>query len=152
MRIAIGGSRKLPAGAGTRLLVRFLAQLAPGTEILLRKGISTEPGGFEVEVLELCQLLQLPVRWCEPQITEKVWGRGSVFVRDLDMVHEADLVLAFVDAGADEYSGTAHLLDKAIEADRPVYGYHVDALGVATRWGENDPNEEWIDLVPAPEA
>jgi hypothetical protein len=152
MRIAIGGSRRLPVGAGTRLLVRFLAQLNPGTEILLRKGINTNPGGFELEVEEVCQLLHLPVVWCIPELTEKLSGRGAVFRRDFDMVHDADLVLAFIDVGADEYSGTAHLLEKAFEADRPVYGYLVDEHGRAQRWGENDPDEAWVDLVPMPDA
>lgn len=104
-----------------------------------------------MEAGDLCALLGLRIRWCLPEPNEKVAGRGSVFVRDLDMVHEADLVLAFVDEEADAYSGTAHLLDKAIEADRPVYGYHVDQEGRATRWGENDPDEHWVDMVPAPD-
>lgn len=153
MRIAVGGSRKLPRGVASRTLVRFLASLPPGTTILLRRGMYTQPGPFEEEVADLCEYLQLPVAWCEPRPTEKVQGRGSVFIRDMDMVAEADLVLTFIIAGEAEYesSGTTHLLQKAIEAERPVYGYWVEPDGTVSRWGENDPEEQWVDRVPNPD-
>lgn len=154
MKIAVGGSRKLPRGSASRLLVRFLAQLPPDAQILLRRGVYTQPGPFEQEVAELCDFLQLEVAWCEPKLDEKVTGRGAVFVRDMNMAADADLVLAFIDVNAPDYetSGTAHLMEKAFEADRPVYGYHVDEDGTAERWGENDPDGVWVDRVPQPEA
>lgn len=154
MKIAVGGSRKLPRGVASRALVRFLASLPQGTTILLRRGIYTQPGPFEQEVAELCDYLQLPVAWCEPRPTEKVQGRGSVFVRDMDMVAEADLVLTFVAAGEAEYesSGTRHLMEKAFEADRPLYGYTVTEDGLSVeRWGDNDPDDQWVDRVPYPD-
>lgn len=153
MKIAIAGSRKLLGGVASRTLVRFLAGLPPGTDILLRRGMYTAPGPFELEVAELCEYLHLPVAWCEPRPTERVQGRGSVFVRDMDMVAEADLVLTFVHEADAEYeaSGTRHVMEKAFEADRPLYGYVVDEGGRVERWGENDPEDRWLDRVPNPD-
>lgn len=155
MKVAIGGSRKLPPGSAVKVLGVFVARLVreDDVEILLRKGINTEPGEFEQDIAELAELVGLKVSWREPQITDKHRGRASVFIRDMDMAAEADLVVAVVEPGFDEYSGTAHFMEKAIEADRPVYGYVWDAsVPILLRIGENDPDDRWSHLVVASRA
>src|SRR5207247_1765334 len=130
VRVAIGGARRLPKGTALKALALFIGRLAEQNpeglnEVLLRQGISTSPGPFEEDVARLSYLMGVDVRWCIPKPTPANPGRQSVFVRDFDMVAEADLVLAFVAPDGDEYSGTAHLLDKAIELGKPVYAYEV---------------------------
>lgn len=151
MKVAIAGSRRLPAGQAPRLLIRFLAALPDDTLILLRKGAFTEPGRFELDVEALCSVLRLDWEWCVPRPTPQTPGRASVYFRDIDMIERADLVLLFFapDEATDGYSGTAHLMDKALDADRPVYAYAVYENGNVTRVGEYDPEHQFADMVPA---
>ena len=152
MKVAIGGARALAPKSAPRLLAAFLLNLPEDGVVMLRRGKMTDPGLFEIEVSDLCRFLSIPVEWRVPEITDRVFGRASVYVRDFDMVAEADLTLVFISAERDpgEYSGTEHLLDKAIELDKPVYAYVVDNDGTVTRYGENDPEDQFADLVPSP--
>jgi hypothetical protein len=149
--VAIAGSRRLPAGQAPRLLVRFLAALPDDAVILLRKGAYTEPGRFERDVENLCSILRMYWEWCVPAPTEDTVGRAAVFYRDIEMVERADLVLLFFDPveAHDGYSGTAHLMDKALDAARPVYAYAVAANGEVSRVGEYDPDHLYADIVPS---
>ena len=151
MKVAIAGSRRLPPGQSPRLLVRFLAAVPEDTVILLRKGTFSEPGRFERDVESLCSVLRLSWEWCQPEPTILTPGRASVFYRDIEMVEKADLVLLFFtpEDAEEGSSGTSHLLIKALDADRPVYGYAVAPDGVITRVGENDPDHLYAEIVPA---
>lgn len=151
MKVVIAGSRRLPAGQAPRLLIRFLASLPDDAVILLRKGAFTEPGRFEIDVESLCSILRLDWEWCMPHPTQETPGRASVYFRDIDMVERADLVLLFFvpEEATDGYSGTAHLLDKALAANRPVYAYSVDLKGTVERVGEYDPDHLYADMVPS---
>lgn len=156
MKVVIAGSRRLPRGQAPRLLIRFLAALPADALILLRHPANPEfgPGPFERDVAALCEVLRMIYQWCQPEPTEETRGRASVFFRDIDMVAKADLVLLFFtpEEASDGYSGTAHLMEKALEQDRPVYAYSVDADGTVARVGEYDPDHLYAELAPAAQA
>jgi len=145
MKIAIAGSRTLPPGLAPRLLVRFLARLPEEAVIMLRRPFhidTTKPGQFELDVERVCAVLHLAVEWRPPDPGETP-GRASVFLRDIEMVEEADLVVAFfqqADWMGD--SGTTHLVEKALEANTPVYAYRVDG-DVVELVGDHDPDDRW---------
>jgi hypothetical protein len=151
MKVAIGGSRRLPAGQAPRLLIRFLVALPADSSILLRTPMSDAPGAFERDVFAVCQAVHLDVVWYRPEPTETTTGRASVYARDIDMIAAADLVLLFFvpEEAVDGYSGTAHLMDKALDQDRIVYAYTVDGTGDVRRFGEYDPEHRYADLVSA---
>lgn len=153
MKVAIAGSRRLPKGHAPRLLIRFLAALPEDAVILLRAPLGRKnTGRFEQDIETLCSILSLLWEWHEPAPTASTPGRASVYVRDIDMVEQADLVILFfaADEVAEGYGGTQHLLDKALVANRPVYAYSVDEYGTIDRVGENDPDHLYADLAPAP--
>jgi len=151
MKIAIAGSRRLPAGQAPRLLVRFLAALPADAVILLRKGAYTEPGRFESDVENLCSILHMWWEWCVPVPTGTTVGRAAVYYRDIEMVERADLVLLFLAAkdATDSHSGTGHLMDKALDAARPVYTYIVHDDGRVERFGEYDPEHLYANIAPS---
>lgn len=151
MRVVIAGSRRLPPGQAPRLLIRFLAGLPDDAVVLLRTGIK-ETGRFEQDVENLCAMLSLRWQWFRPEPTEETPGRASVYRRDIEMIEHADLVILFfaADEVAEGYGGTQHLLDKAFDADRPVYAYSVSDNGIIDRVGEYDPDHLYDDVVPSP--
>lgn len=151
MKVVIAGSRRLPKGQAPRLLIRFLAALPEDAVILLRGPMAKPPGTFEEDVSHLCNVLHLGVGWCRPLPTETAQGRASVYLRDIEMIETADLVLLFFapEEATDGYSGTAHMLDKCLDAARPVYAYAVAEDGAVTRVGEYDPEHLYGDIAPA---
>jgi len=153
MKVAIAGSRRLPAGQAPRLLVRFLAALPEDAIILMRRPASIDamPGMFEIDVSGLASILHLDVEWFKPAPTDRHPGRASVFLRDVEMVSRADLVLLFfasedVEPGT---SGTSHLFDQALQQNRPVYAYAVAADGKVSRVGEYDPEHLYANIAPS---
>jgi hypothetical protein len=151
MNVAIAGSRRLPKGQAPRLLIRFLVALPEDAVILMRRPMVGAPGPFEQDVENLCGVLHLSVQFFKPEPTETTRGRSSVYLRDIEMIEHADLALVFfaADEVADGYSGTTHLLDKALAADRPVYAYAIDEDGHIERVGEYDPDHLYVDIAPS---
>lgn len=130
--------------------MRCLAELPDDAVILLRHPAkSDEPGQFEHDVSVLAGILLLEVEWHRPD-TDATPGRGSVYHRDIEMVEQSDFALLFlVPEDAEEgYSGTMHLMEKAIDAGRPVYAYTVAKDGRVERVGEYDPFHQYSHLVP----
>ena len=153
MKVAIAGSRRLPAGQAPRLLVRFLAALPEDAIILMRRPASIDamPGMFEIDVSGLASILHLDVEWFKPAPTDRHPGRAAVYYRDIEMVERADLVLLFLAAkdATDSHSGTGHLMDKALDAARPVYTYIVHDDGRVERFGEYDPEHLYANIAPS---
>ena len=145
----MAGSRRLPEGQAPRLLIKFFAALPDDAVILLRRGLYTEPNRFESDVENLCHLVRLVVEWCVPDPSDETPGRAATYVRDYSMVESADLVLLFLMSDDDGSSGTAHLQDAALQADRPCYVYGIQDVTV-TRVGEYDPDHLYSELVPQP--
>ncbi len=157
MRVAIAGSRRLPKGQAPRLLIRFLAALPDDAVILMRrpKGdgslAGSLPGPFEMDAQNLCGILHLAAEWFQPEPTDHHPGRASVYLRDIEMIEKADLVILFVhpDEVDTGYSGTMHLLDKALDAARPCYAYSVSPDGKVARVGEYDPDHLYAEIAPS---
>lgn len=151
MRVVIAGSRALPRGQAPRLLARFLAKFDDGDTVLIRTPKMGEPGPFERDVIKLCELFQVEVETFTPEPTPQTPGRGSVFLRDIEMVDKADLVLLFFTPteAVEGYSGTAHMMEKALDAARPVYAYTVSEAGEVHRLGEYDPDDLFSHKVPS---
>jgi hypothetical protein len=117
--------------------------------LLLRHGISTQPSQFDFSVAMSAKLLDWPVRWYIPE----PGGRDQVFYRDIEMVRDADVVLAFFANGAVMEGGTAHVVEKAQDARVPVYAYEWEVEyggdnGHFVRVGEHDPDNTWVRRVP----
>jgi len=150
MIVAIAGSRRLPRGQAPRLLIRFLDNLEEGDRVIVRTPKHGPPGPFEHDVMALCEILDITVETMSPAPTITTPGRASVYFRDIEMVEHADLVLLFFtpEEAVEGYSGTAHLMDKALDADRPVYAYTVGADGLVCRVGEHDPDDLFAGRVP----
>jgi hypothetical protein len=147
--VAIAGSRRLPKGHAVRLLLDFLLHLPEGDRINLRRGIGGS-GEFEHDVLRLCDILQIPVRFWTPEPTKEQPGRMATWVRDLDMAQACEVLLAFVtpDDLADA-SGTLNLIEQAWRSEVATYAYLVDEMGWPHLYGSSDPGEAWTGRVPA---
>jgi hypothetical protein len=153
MKVAIAGSRRLPKGHAPLLLVTFMAKLPDRSVILLRRSMGFDPpGAFEADVSMLAAFLRFDVEWFRPEPTAMTTGRASVYRRDIEMVERSDLVILFfaADEVAEGYGGTQHLLDKALDANRPCYAYSVDEFGTIDRVGEYDPDHQYADMLMAP--
>jgi hypothetical protein len=153
MKVVIAGSRKLPEGKAPFMLIRFLGALPDDAVVMLRTpySIGKLPGLFEKDVDALCDALNIPVEWCAPEPTILSPGRVSVYIRDIDMVAKADLVLLFFtnEDSLYGYSGTTHLMDKALDQNIPMYAYRVEKYGRVERVGEHDPENAFGEMVPA---
>jgi hypothetical protein len=139
MKVIIAGSRQLPTGSAT-FAQPLLDALTKEDTVLLRSPKTGEPGEFEKVIAAYSVYRDVPFRWMRPQPTEENPGRVSVYVRDIDMVAAADsALLFFTKADAEEgYSGTMHLLEKAIDADIKVDAFTVDREFNIERFGSND--------------
>lgn len=146
MKITLAGSHRLPAGTAPRALLHVLLRLPTDCLVLLRAPVSGHCGPFEADVAVVCDILGIAYEYRRPDVVQTP-GRASVFARDIEMVAESDLVLVYLSPEDAEtgYSGTYHLFEKALEDERPVYGWLVgDGL---ERWGEYDPEHLYADLL-----
>lgn len=93
---------------------------------------------------KLAQAFWISVLWFRP---DPDTGPGATYRRDLDLVREADVVLAYFKT-TEMDGGTMHVVEKAIDIDRPVYSYGYTGKGF-TRIGEHDPFGAWTRSVPS---
>jgi hypothetical protein len=145
-RIAVVGSSALDALPQS--LYEYLLDGTPdGTTICLRRPMYGAPGVFERLLHELVTKYSshLALRWCMP---DSDGGRGATFVRDNEMVANADLVLAFFAPHTVMRGGTAHVVETAVDRAVPVYSYVVDNDGLA-RVGDHDPEALWQETLGA---
>lgn len=144
VKIAIGGSRRLPRGVAPRLLLNFLLALPDDATILLRASAYGTRGHFERDVEAVSTVLGLRVETRKPRLLERT-GRASVYVRDIDLAEEADLVVLFFSPADAEsgYSGTFHLFEKALDGFRAVYAWVVYDDGTTTLFGDYDPADTY---------
>lgn len=141
MKIVLAGSRRINSDTLRFRLVQLLKEAPDGAEIHLRRGKWVPMGEFERLVSNIVLDLQIQEHkkittvFHVPEPTDSHPGRASVYLRDIEMIEAADIALLFFDP--DEavmgYSGTAHLLDKALDAGITVEAYTVDAEG-RTHW------------------
>lgn len=147
MKVVIAGSRRLPPGIAPRAILHLLLRLPEDTLVMLRAPASGRIGTFEYDIHNICAILGIAVEWRRPDV-ERTPGRGAVFSRDIEMIAHADLVLLYmVEEDVEEgYSGTYHMYEKALDEDRPVYGWVVRDNSMH-RWGEHDPADQFRSLT-----
>lgn len=129
MRVTFVGSTTLPLKEYAGAILGEIARLPEGTSVLLRRGLKTDPGQFEQLVAQICEQLAIDVEWMLP---EPNGGRAAVFERDIAMAEKSDEVVAFFPPNAVMEGGTAHVVEKAIDADRLTNVYVV--LDGEKRW------------------
>ena len=148
MKIVLAGSRRLPPGTAPRALLHFLLHLPDNTTLLVRRAATGVLGPFERDVEVVADILGMHLEYRQPNTAETP-GRASVFARDIEMVADADFILVFMSVEDSEsgYSGTYHLFEKALDDQRPVYGWVVNDEGHIDRWGEYDPDNLFGDFI-----
>jgi hypothetical protein len=149
MKVAIVGSRTLDLEMVSIPLLDTLTKLPFGAEVLVRSG-NLEMQAFEQLTFRLCAALSIPVAIRTPDLGT---GRAGVFDRDIRMVEESDAVIAFFDPEHVMLGGTGHVVEKAIDKEKPTYAYEVDADGLRWVGGIEPPEDsilrEWTDS-PSP--
>ena len=137
LTLAIAASRTVRPQWVIGPLTDLLNHLPPSL-LLLRTGAHTNPGPVERMVFVLANFTGHEVRWCVP---EEGRNRTGTYVRDVEMVQAADAVVALLHPDEDPLgtSGTAHILQKAIDANRTLFAYAAGPEGF-----------EWIGSVDAP--
>jgi hypothetical protein len=123
-------SIRLAAHVGNKI-----ANLPQGSVILLRRGRITPAGIFERVVADLAAAAQITVQWREP----KIGDRSTVYLRDYTMVDDSDYVEAYFPLGSIMEGGTGHIVDAALNREKRVYAWSVDAEGRVDRIGEIEP-------------
>lgn len=124
MRTCIVASRSLRVDGDVALHVLGALQSIPGWpsgEILLRKPLRRPPRAFEKLTAVMAQAMGFQVTWHAPA----PGGRAMVFLRDVGMVGKSDQVIAFFPEGDEMTGGTAHVVEKALDQQRPVRAYAI---------------------------
>lgn len=134
LRIAFAGSRDLPL---PRIPRHVVEQLVRARKVLLRRGRNTQPGAFEVMVARMAETLGIEVEWCAPQ----EGGRSQVFLRDLEMVGKADLVVCFFPT-SEMTGGTAHVIEAAMTKGATCEAYWIDEKGRSSWIGGYEPGTD----------
>jgi len=116
----------------------YISKLDGKNVIGLRRGLYEGPQPFESLIAQVCAAMNLQVRWYIP---DPDTGREGVYYRDIDMVREADCVLAFF-VGEEMSGGTEHVVEKALDQHVPVYSYgrRSDSWVML---GSHDPEDIW---------
>lgn len=136
MKVTFVGSRTLDLAQVSIPLLNELTKLPDDAQVLVRSGHS-EMGQFEHLTIRLCDALGIPVATRTPEIGK---GRAGVYERDISMVEESEAVIAYFDQAHVMQGGTAHVVEKAIDKEKPVYAYQVGATGC-----------EWVGGLEPPE-
>lgn len=127
MKVAVVGSRALEVNGDVAIhVVTLLAELPSGAEILVRRPLTRPLRPFEALVSALANSLGHEVT----EYTPDPGGRSQVFLRDVELVRDADEIIALFPDGDEMSGGTGHVVDKAIDQKRPVRAYAVEAMGL----------------------
>lgn len=124
MKACIAGSRALELdGHVAQIVLEELLRLGDRgfTEILVREPLHSPLRPFEALVASLGNVLSLTVTSYQPE----PGGRAQVFLRDVEMVQDADEVVAFFPADAEMSGGTGHVVEKALDQKRRVRAYAI---------------------------
>ena len=128
MKATIVGTRSLELdGDVVQIVLDELGNLGSRgfTEILIRKPLRRSRRPFEALTASLAEVMGFTVTDYVPE----PGGRALVFLRDVEMVRDSDEVVAFFPQsyydGEDVMSGTAHVVDKALDQAKPVRAYAV---------------------------
>ena len=140
MKVVVVGSRAVELSEVAGHVLKTLVSLPEDAVVLLRRGRTTPAGDFEVFTQALCLQLGINFEWCQPD----EGGREAVYLRDIDMVQKADAVVAYFDADSVMSGGTGHVVEKALDADKPTYAFAaMGQKGVDWVGGHEPANGEW---------
>ena len=117
MNIAIVGSRTFEDASVIRSAIRRWMVLAPEGVTIVSGGArgADSIGEAIAKELSLPTLIYLP-DWAR-------FGKSAGFRRNMDIVRDADVILAFFAPGP-KSNGTKHTVAEARIAGKPVYVYH----------------------------
>jgi hypothetical protein len=121
-KVVVVGSRSFPITPKIGAAVVELIQSYPPDTVILTRGSS----GFDTFVMRACEIIGYPVAVFPST------GGGDNFRRDADMVRESDEVLVFMDPHSlvDMNTGTAHVVEKALDQKKPTKAYSVGNGGL----------------------
>jgi hypothetical protein len=123
MKVVFAGSRSLSldGNVATALLEKLIEYDAAVTTILLRKPTNKPLRPFEALTASLATALGMKVEPYEPGSG----GREATFARDVALVAASDSVVAVFPEGDEMNGGTGHVVEKALDQNRPVNAYVV---------------------------
>ena len=129
MNIAIVGNRAVDLSHARPIVESYLSQVLPISPKVLVRSRRSGLAPFESMVASIAKGLKIEVVLCKP---DPRGGREGTYVRDAHMAQMADQVLAFFAPHTLMAGGTGHVVEKAIDKERPVVAYEIDATGL--RW------------------
>jgi hypothetical protein len=128
-KVVIVGSRSFPIDTVVGTQIVELMRAFPEDTLFLTRGSD----GFDRFVMQVAPIIG---RHC---FAYPASGGADNYLRDIELVKDGDEVLAFFDPGTldDSQSGTAHVVEKALDQGKTVRAYSV--VNEALIWvGEND--------------
>lgn len=138
-RVAVAGSTGITDAYGTVALfghvASTLAVLPAGSEVLLRCRANGDTGTFERVVAAMARGMGIGVRMFAPP----AGGRASNYLRDYEIVDEADSVEAYFTDERVMDGGTGHLVEAALNRDRSVRAWRLTPEGRVERVGDHEP-------------
>lgn len=143
--MAFAASRSLP-GRACLPAFNFLVSLPDEPTILMRRGISRDPGPCEFAMAVAATIMGWTIEWFAPE----PGGRDQNFYRDIEMVSKADVALCVFPEADPMGGGTGHVVEKAQDRGCPVYAYTAEdeRPQVWHRLGEWDAQDVWSAVVP----
>lgn len=126
MKVLFAGSRSLELNG--RVAAHLFAKLhglydpARPVTVLLRKPTARPLRPFEALVSSIATALGYEVKTFSPG----PGGRAATFSRDVEAVAAADRVIAYFPADDEMEGGTGHVVDKALDQERPCEAYVLD--------------------------
>lgn len=144
MKACIVGNRSLELnGDVAQVILDELVSLGDRgfDEILLRHPLHQPRRPFEALVASLAAVMGFTTADYIPESG----GRAQVFARDVVMVRDSDEVVAYFPAsyydGEHVMSGTAHVVDKALDQAKPVRAYAMTDKGPILVGSDNEDTE-----------
>ena len=121
MNLVLVASRSVDPAVAVPYALEEIAKLPEGSVIFLRKPTAKPARRFELALVVGATLLGVGVRWWEPG----PGGRKATFLRDVSMVGAADEVVAYFSEKAEMDGGTGHVVEKALDQNRPCRAYSI---------------------------
>mgnify|MGYP002564233352 CR=1 FL=1 len=107
LKVAVVGSRK----AGEQAMRQILQYLPSNTSEIVSGGAV----GIDALASQIAALLKLPIRTFLPDYAQ--YGKKAPLIRNTEIVHYADLILAFWDGSS---HGTQQVVAECIRLQKPV--------------------------------
>jgi hypothetical protein len=126
-------------------LLNYILATDPVTIVMRGSAGKWAHNAFEMALHIMCVMLDVRLEVHKPE----AGGRKATFIRDIEMVESADVVLCVFSSEHPMEGGTAHVVEKAMDAGVPVYSYTCEPDShVWKRLGEHDPEDSWKTRVP----